>query len=99
MAKITAKKSLSHVLEDQESKAAILKRLKRANGQLAAVIRMLEEDRPCNDIVTQMGAASKAINIAALNLISASMQECVVEGKTNGAEVKAQLEKLLLIFA
>jgi DNA-binding FrmR family transcriptional regulator len=46
-----------------------------------------------------MGAASKAINIAALTLISTSMQECMAAGGREATAVKGQLEKLLLIFA
>lgn len=95
--KTTAK--MAHVLQDQESKVLIAKRIKRAHGQLGAVVRMLEEDRSCAEIVTQMGAASKAINIAALTLISTSMQECMAEGGKEATVVKGQLEKLLLIFA
>ena len=63
-------KSPTHVLQDEEQTEAIAKRLKRAHGQLAAVIRMLEEGRNCDEIVTQMSAVSKAVNTAAFTLIS-----------------------------
>ena len=55
----------SHVLSDEEQVIAISKRIKRAQGQLGAISRMLEEGRNCEEIVTQMSAVSKAVNTAA----------------------------------
>lgn len=92
-------KSPTHVLQDEEQIEAISKRLKRAHGQLAAVIRMLDEGRNCDEIVTQMSAVSKAVNTAAFTLISASLKECIVEGKNNSDAVTAQLQKLFLSLA
>jgi DNA-binding FrmR family transcriptional regulator len=89
-----ATKKVTHVLSDQEQVTAISKRIKRAQGQLGAVARMLDEGRNCDEIVTQMSAVSKAVNTAAFNLISASLKECIIEGKTNSDAVTAQLQKL-----
>lgn len=47
---------------DPEELDPVIKRLRRAQGQLAAVIRMIEEGRECRDIVTQLSACSKAID-------------------------------------
>jgi len=60
---------------------AITKRVKRAHGQMGAIVRMLEEGRSCEDIVTQMAAVAKAVNTAAFTLISASLKECIVDPK------------------
>ena len=92
-------KNATHVLSDQEQIDAISKRVKRAQGQLGAVARMLEEGRSCDEIVIQMSAVSKAINTAAFTLISASLKECIVEGKTNSEAVTAKLQKLFLSLA
>ncbi|MEN9687981.1 MAG: Copper-sensing transcriptional repressor RicR [Actinomycetota bacterium] len=94
-----ATKKIAHVLSDAEQVDAIAKRVKRAHGQLGAVVRMLEEGRNCEEIVTQMSAVSKAVNTAAFTLISASLKECLIEGKNNQAEVSAQLQKLFLTLA
>ena len=96
---IVATKKIAHVLSDEEQIIAISKRIKRAQGQLGAVARMLEEGRSCDEIVTQMSAVSKAVNTAACTLISASLQECLVEGKNNSEAVTAQLQKLFLSLA
>ena len=92
-------KKIAHVLSDEELVIAISKRIKRAQGQLGAISRMLEEGRNCEEIVTQMSAVSKAVNTAAFTLISASLKECIVEGNSNSDEVTAQLQKLFLSLA
>ena len=94
-----ATKKIAHVLSDEEQVIAISKRIKRAQGQLGAISRMLEEGRNCEEIVTQMSAVSKAVNTAAFTLISASLKECIVEGDSNSDEVTAQLQKLFLSLA
>lgn len=96
---IVAAKKVSHVLSDEVQLVAIAKRVKRAQGQLGAVVRMLEEGRNCDEIVIQMSAVSKAVNTAAFTLISASLKECLVEGKNNQEQVTAQLQKLFLSLA
>lgn len=94
-----AVKKINHVLSDLEQVDAISKRIKRAQGQLGAVARMLEEGRNCEEIVTQMSAVSKAVNTAAFTLISASLKECLVDDKSNSEQVSAQLQKLFLSLA
>ena len=94
-----ATRRATHVLSDEEQIAAISKRVKRAQGQLGAVARMLEEGRNCDERVIQMSAVSKAIHTAAFTLISASLKECIVEGKTNSDAVTEKLQKLFLSLA
>jgi DNA-binding FrmR family transcriptional regulator len=96
---MVTKKNATHVLSDEEQIQAISTRMKRANGQMAAVIRMLEEGRSCDEVVTQMAAVSKAINTAAFTLISASLKECLLDGKRNSKDVSEQLQKLFLSLA
>lgn len=94
-----AAKKITHVLSDQDQTEAIANRVKRAHGQLGAVVRMLEEGRNCDEIVTQMSAVSKAVNTAAFTLISASLKECLVDNKSNSEAVTIQLQKLFLTLA
>jgi DNA-binding FrmR family transcriptional regulator len=92
-------KKIEHVLANEEQLQAITKRVKRAYGQLGGVLRMLEEGRNCEEIVTQMSAVSKAINTAAFTLISSSLKECIENGSANTEAVTAQLQKLFLSLA
>lgn len=96
---LVARNKATHVLSDVEQIEAISKRVKRAQGQLGAVSRMLEEGRNCDEIVIQMSAVSKAINTAAFTLISASLKECIVEGRKDQNQVSEKLQKLFLSMA
>ncbi len=87
------------VLQDRDQLQQIANRLKRANGQLAAVIRMLDEGRDCEAIVTQMAAVSKAVHTAAFTLISSSLKECILDGSAQEDEIVAKLQKLFLSLA
>jgi DNA-binding FrmR family transcriptional regulator len=60
---------------------------------------MLEEGRNCDEIVTQMSAVSKAVNTAAFTLLSESLKECFVVGKSDSDAVTTQLQKLFLSLA
>ena len=84
---------------DQGQLESIGRRLKRAHGQLGAVVRMFEEGQSCNDIVIQMAAVSKAINTAAFTLISENLRYCLLEGQKSAPETTEQLQKLFLSLA
>src|SRR5512141_2458172 len=76
-------------------------RLKRAQGQLAAVIAAVESGADCRAIVTQLAAVSSAIDRAGFTIISSAMKECLT---TPGAEGDtspnvAELEKLFLALS
>ena len=91
--------ALEHVLQDQEQLHAIVRRLKRAHGQLGAVVRMLEEGRSCEDVITQMAAVNKAINTAAFTLISSNLRECIIDPAMDADEVTLKLQRLFLSLA
>jgi len=97
--KYVAKIAQTHVLSDQSQLDAIAKRLKRAHGQMGAVVRMLEEGRTCEDIVTQMAAVGKAINTAAFTLIAANLKECIESDYQDSAAITEKLQKLFLSLA
>ncbi len=84
---------------NQDQKDAISRRLKRAHGQLGAVVRMLDEDRTCSEIVIQMAAVSKAINTAAFTLISENLKSCIIDNDKNTPQVTENLQKLFLSLA
>jgi DNA-binding FrmR family transcriptional regulator len=93
------KRATAIVLQDAEQMADVLKRVKRAEGQIAGVIRMLEDGRSCEEVVHQMAAVGKAMNTAAVTLIAASLQECLLDKKTNTPEQREKLQKLFLSLA
>lgn len=84
-----------------EPRQQVLNRLRRARGQLNAVIDMVEQDRSCKDIVTQLAAVSKALDRAGFKIISENIQECVArDGEQSDDDISLEeLEKLFLSLA
>ena len=83
---------------DQDEMNAVVKRLKRAQGQLGGIIRMIEEGRGCEEIVTQLAAVSKAVDRAGFTTISIGLRQCV-ERPEDGNLDTAKMEKLFLSLA
>ena len=75
----------------------VLNRLRRAQGQLGGVLRMIEEGRDCREVVTQLAAVSKAVDRAGFQIIAASLRECMVDADGRDADT-SDLEKLFLSF-
>ena len=74
---------------------AVLNRLRRAQGQLAAVISMVEDGRDCREIVMQLSAVSKAIDRAAFKVVAVNLKACVT-GENPGGPDEGELEKLFM---
>lgn len=91
--------SAPHTLYDDVQLTAIGKRLRRAHGQLGAVVRMLDGGSSCEEIVTQMAAVSKAVNTAAFSLISASLKECLIDPSVDSGAMTEKFQKLFLSLA
>ena len=97
--KKSEKNQFSLNLHDGAEATAITNRLKRAHGQLGAIVRMIEEGRGCEEIIHQMAAVNKAINTAAFSLISSSLKDCIKAEDGNTKEVTEKLQKLFLSLA
>lgn len=84
---------------------AVLNRLRRAQGQISGVIRMIEEGRDCEEVVTQLAAASRALDRAGFAIIATGLQQCVtgIEDDSGTGEdreqMRGRLEKLFLSLA
>lgn len=65
-----------------------LKRLRRVEGQVRGLARMVEEDIYCIDILTQVSAATKALQAVSLGLLEDHISHCVVEAATESEEAK-----------
>jgi len=78
---------------------AVINRLRRAEGQLAGVIRMLEDGRDCQDVITQLAAVAKAVDRAGFSLIAGNLQECLSLAGDDREQRLAQLERAFLSLA
>ena len=87
---------------DKDEISKVSNRLKRAQGQLTAVVRMLDEGRDCEDIVIQLSAVSRALDRAGFAIIASGMRQCLTpteaDGEPGALDVK-KLEKLFLSLA
>lgn len=84
---------------DPEAKRKVINRLKRAHGQLAAVITAVEEDAHCRDVVQQLSAVSRALDRAGFLVISTALRECLTDPDADDVASPAELEKLFLSLA
>lgn len=70
-----------------DNKEDLLKRLRRAEGQVRGIARMVEDDQYCIDILTQVSAATKALETVALSLLADHLSHCVAEASAQGGPV------------
>ena len=69
------------------NKEELLNRLRRAEGQVRGIQRMVDEDVYCIDILTQVSAATKALETVALSLLDDHLSHCVSEASAEGGHV------------
>lgn len=77
----------------------VMNRIKRAQGQLAGVLRMLEEGRDCENVVTQLAAVSKALDRAGFAIVATGLRECISSGDGIDSVDAKKMEKLFLSLA
>ncbi len=82
-----------------ESMVAVVNRLRRAQGQIGGVLKMIEEGRDCQDIVTQLAAVSKALDRAGFAVIATGLKQCLVESGGQDTLDTKVMEKLFLSLA
>ena len=72
-----------------DSKDDVLKRLRRIEGQVRGLQRMVEEDTYCIDVLTQVSAATKALQSVAVGLLHEHLRHCVTGAVAHGGEPEA----------
>ncbi|MBN9096653.1 MULTISPECIES: metal-sensitive transcriptional regulator [unclassified Pseudonocardia] len=71
-------------------KDVYLKRLRRIEGQVRGIAKMVEDDTYCIEVLTQVSAATKALQAVALGLLDEHLAHCVTEAAAEGGEVAEQ---------
>lgn len=78
----------------------VLSRLKRVQGQVGGIIKMIEDGRDCSEVVTQLAAVSRALDRAGFKIIATGMRQCMVNDDAGSRRLdEAELEKLFLSLA
>ena len=86
---------------DEVATDDVIKRLRRAEGQIRGVISMLEDGRDCAEVITQLAAVSRALDRAGFKLIASGLQQCITAqaaGEQPSLD-RARLERLFLSLA
>lgn len=92
---------------DENAMTEVVTRLRRVEGQIAGIIRMIESGRSCADVVTQLAAVSRALDRAGFKIIASGMRQCLAPDDASPDADDAehprlneeQLEKLFLTLA
>jgi len=82
---------------DPDEMTPVINRLRRADGQLSAVIRMIEEGRDCQDVVTQLAAVVRALDKAGFAIIATGLRQCIED--PDASLDTATLERMFLSLA
>jgi len=77
----------------------IVNRLRRAQGQLGAVISAVEGGGSCKDVVTQLAAVSSALDRAGFMIVSTAMRDCIAKPDGEDSLTVDELEKLFMTLA
>ncbi|HEX8759508.1 MAG TPA: metal-sensitive transcriptional regulator [Pseudonocardiaceae bacterium] len=70
-----------------QDKDAYLKRMRRIEGQIRGIAKMIENDEYCIDVLTQVSAATKALQAVALGLLDEHLKHCVTQAAAQGGQV------------
>lgn len=84
---------------DEQGLKDVTNRLRRARGQIDGVLGMIESGRSCRDIVTQLAAASRALDRAGFKIVAAGLKQCLVDDPTGEQLTTEEMEKLFLSLA
>lgn len=85
---------------DGGTKPDVVARLRRVQGQVGGIIQMIEAGRDCEDVVTQLAAASRALDRAGFKIIAGGLAQCFQDPDYPGAGAdRDRLEKLFLTLA
>lgn len=85
---------------EPEDLTGVTARLRRVQGQLGGIIRMIEEGRDCAEVVTQLAAAARGIDRAGFKILATGMRQCLSDAEDGKPTLSdAELEKLFLTLA
>ncbi|WAX56056.1 metal-sensitive transcriptional regulator [Jatrophihabitans cynanchi] len=78
---------------------AIVKRLRRAQGQIGGVLKMIDDGRDCEEIVTQVAAVSRALDRAGFAIVATGLKQCLIDSGGVDSVDSDKMQKLFLSLA
>jgi len=83
---------------NEELRRDLLYRLKRIEGQIRGIQKMIENNRGCGDIIIQLAAVKAAVNQVGVSILACHLAECIKDGMANGKDVKSALAEFMPMF-
>ena len=79
----------------------VTRRLRRIEGQVAGIVRMIESGRDCEEVLTQLAAASRALSRASFKIVASGMRQCLDPSRPGGVSAldAEHIERLFLSLA
>ncbi len=84
---------------DEDTKRAQVNRLRRIEGQVRGLQRLIESENDCVDVLTQVSATTKALESFAIELVSQHLQTCMREASENGGDPEAKAQEISAAIA
>lgn len=84
---------------DQDTKRAQINRLRRIEGQVRGLQRLIESEDDCVDVLTQVSATTKALESFAIELVSQHLQTCMREASESGGDPQAKAQEISAAIA
>jgi DNA-binding FrmR family transcriptional regulator len=84
---------------DQDTKKAQLNRLRRIEGQVRGLQRLIEDEDDCVDVLTQVSATTRALESFAIQLVEQHMQSCMQEAAADGADPEEKIREITQAIA
>jgi len=84
---------------DADTKRAQINRLRRIEGQVRGLQRLIESENDCVDVLTQVSATTKALESFAIELVSQHLQTCMREASENGGDPEAKAQEISAAIA
>ena len=82
-------------MEQYQYDAKVLNRMKRVEGQIRAIIRMMEEGKECRDVVTQLSAARSALDRASTIIVAKNLEQCIITAQQDGEDTAETVEEAI----
>lgn len=76
----------------------IKNRLKRVEGQVRGVLRMMEEEKECKELITQLTAIRSAVDKSIAVIVANNLEQCMLENQANGIDSKKLVEEAVQLL-
>jgi len=88
----------SNFADNEELRKELLDRLKRIEGQIRGIQKMIETRRGCGDVIIQLAAVKAAVNQVGVSILACHLAGCIEDGIVDGKDIKSALAEFMPMF-